>query len=267
MSTKDTLGYRNLPLHKIPEYWASFKPTENITATKEEEWKTKVEFLDNLSVYKNVVIYLINTYTNRFVYINDKTNILAGLSPELFMAENGLEFSISRLHPDHVEASLKLTQIGLNFYADSSLSDYKNIALNQNYLYKNGQDEYVQLLQQGMILEVDDSGRPALSIWLVHKVGHIKKADSAALVITSPSVVQLYSYNRQQNIIEAPKTFSDQERKIISLLAQGDDTKTIAQKLFISAHTVDTHRRNLIKKAECRDTTGVVDFARLINLI
>jgi DNA-binding CsgD family transcriptional regulator len=42
--------------------------------------------------------------------------------------------------------------------------------------------------------------------------------------------------------------FTEREFEIISLIRDGMDSNHIGQKLFISPHTVDTHRRNILKK-------------------
>jgi len=51
-----------------------------------------------------------------------------------------------------------------------------------------------------------------------------------------------------KSLLETGFTFSDREFEILQLLAHGMDTDKIAEKLFLSAHTVNTHRRNLLKK-------------------
>jgi DNA-binding CsgD family transcriptional regulator len=42
--------------------------------------------------------------------------------------------------------------------------------------------------------------------------------------------------------------FSDREFEIIQLVGQSLSSEQIAEKLFISTHTVNTHRRNILKK-------------------
>jgi DNA-binding CsgD family transcriptional regulator len=42
--------------------------------------------------------------------------------------------------------------------------------------------------------------------------------------------------------------FSKREFVIIELLGQGLSTNQIADKLFLSTHTINTHRRNILKK-------------------
>jgi len=52
--------------------------------------------------------------------------------------------------------------------------------------------------------------------------------------------------------------FSDREFEIIKLVHQGLDSEHIAEKLFLSKHTVNTHRKNIL------DKTGKASIAELI---
>jgi DNA-binding NarL/FixJ family response regulator len=54
---------------------------------------------------------------------------------------------------------------------------------------------------------------------------------------------------------------SKREIEIINLIAEELTTQEIAEKLFISPHTVDTHRKNLLAKLNVRNTAGLVKFA------
>jgi len=256
-----------MSLQKVPDFWGTFKPQNNIESSAEEAWKEKARFLDEVSLQNNVVVFILNPYTNRYLYMSDKLKVLSGIDPACYMAENGLDFSFSRTHPNQFEAMVEINQLVIKLFTESDPKEYKNVLVCMSFLYKNGNDEYVQILQRTIPLEFDSTGRPSLFISFGHYVGHIKKPGSTDMVFSTRAGIRLYDYNFDLKCIEEAKTFSEHERTIVSLLAQGDDTKTIAGKLFISPHTVDTHRRNLIKKTNCIDTTGVVAYARLINMI
>lgn len=58
---------------------------------------------------------------------------------------------------------------------------------------------------------------------------------------------------------------TDREKEIVRLLANGLSTKEIAEKLSISFNTVETHRRNMLKKHNCKNTTELVYFAAKNN--
>ncbi len=51
------------------------------------------------------------------------------------------------------------------------------------------------------------------------------------------------------------------EREILQLIAEGNTSFEISEKLFISPRTVDTHRTNLMSKLGIRNTAGLVRYA------
>ncbi len=67
----------------------------------------------------------------------------------------------------------------------------------------------------------------------------------------------------------ATEPISDREREIIVCLVQGMSNKEIAAHLFISPHTVMTHRRNIARKLQIRSLAGLTIYAitnGLVNL-
>ncbi|WP_316814692.1 response regulator transcription factor [Pedobacter nyackensis] len=59
---------------------------------------------------------------------------------------------------------------------------------------------------------------------------------------------------------------SGQEKQIIRLIIEGKTSKEIADKLFISKTTVDTHRRNINRKLEIGNSASLIKFANENNL-
>lgn len=71
---------------------------------------------------------------------------------------------------------------------------------------------------------------------------------------------------------EKPKTsylpsLSRREKEILGLIIKEMTTNEIAEKLFISAGTVETHRRNMISKLGVRNTAGLVSKAYEYDLL
>jgi len=51
---------------------------------------------------------------------------------------------------------------------------------------------------------------------------------------------------------------SKREKQILRLVSYEYSTKEIAQQLYISAHTVMSHRKNLLEKMSVKNTAGLV---------
>ncbi|WP_306350984.1 response regulator [Flavobacterium sp. '19STA2R22 D10 B1'] len=62
-------------------------------------------------------------------------------------------------------------------------------------------------------------------------------------------------------------SITERELQILKLISQEYSGKEISEELFISTNTVETHRKNLIKKLNVRNTIGLVKFALKNNLI
>lgn len=57
------------------------------------------------------------------------------------------------------------------------------------------------------------------------------------------------------------------EKEVLQLIAEGLTNRTIAERLFISATTVDTHRSNLLTKFDVKNTANLIKLAAKFNLI
>jgi DNA-binding NarL/FixJ family response regulator len=60
---------------------------------------------------------------------------------------------------------------------------------------------------------------------------------------------------------------SAREIELIKLIGEELTMREIAQKLFISEHTVKTHRKNIMAKMEVKNTAGLMKKAFILGLI
>ncbi|MBE9599513.1 response regulator transcription factor [Pedobacter sp. MC2016-24] len=68
-------------------------------------------------------------------------------------------------------------------------------------------------------------------------------------------------------IKEEQKLFSKREVEILQLMAEGCTSKMIAEKLFISEHTVIAHRKNMQQKTGLSNAIALVYFAAKNDII
>ncbi len=60
---------------------------------------------------------------------------------------------------------------------------------------------------------------------------------------------------------------SDREKEIVGLLVRGMKNKEIADKLFISVHTVQTHRKNISRKLDIHSVGALSIYAIVNNIV
>ena len=83
-------------------------------------------------------------------------------------------------------------------------------------------------------------------------------------------MIQSFTGNGQEhsnNNSSSALPLTDRELEILKLISQEYSGKEIGEELFISSNTVETHRKNLIKKLNVKNTIGLVKYAIKHNLI
>ena len=65
--------------------------------------------------------------------------------------------------------------------------------------------------------------------------------------------------NRSKNLLQ--KKLSDRELEILVLVAKGNTSQKIAEQLFISKHTVQWHRKNILTKLQLSSMGEMIKFA------
>ncbi len=68
------------------------------------------------------------------------------------------------------------------------------------------------------------------------------------------------SIDKSQKAVENAE-LTKREVEVLKLIAQEYNTKEIADKLFISTHTVETHRKNLLSKLGVKNSAGLARYA------
>jgi DNA-binding NarL/FixJ family response regulator len=66
---------------------------------------------------------------------------------------------------------------------------------------------------------------------------------------------------------ELKKNLTERELEILSLIVQEFTSKKIAEKLFISKQTVDTHRLNIMHKTGAKTLVGLIKYAMQMGLL
>ncbi|AVR46793.1 DNA-binding response regulator [Christiangramia fulva] len=166
---------------------------------------------------------------------------LTGLAPDLVIVDinmpvmDGLETTqkIKEKYP-HIKV------LGLTMENDLQLVTRMLEAGASGYILKNtGKTELELALRQVM------KGEPYLS-----------------QTISNQLAQNLLRNFQQKNDLEDPlKSLTERELEILKLIALEHSNTEIADLLFISPKTVETHRKNLMRKIEVKNSLGVYKFA------
>jgi DNA-binding NarL/FixJ family response regulator len=80
-------------------------------------------------------------------------------------------------------------------------------------------------------------------------------------------VINILAESNEENPDCEGISLSEREIEIIKLISDGLTNKEIADKLYLSTHTVNTHRKNIMQKLNIKNTAGIVIYAVKENII
>lgn len=86
-------------------------------------------------------------------------------------------------------------------------------------------------------------------------------------IITAKINRLIQSDEEEEDKDSEQETLSQREKEIIICVVKGMTNKTIADKLFLSIHTVITHRRNIARKLQIHSPAGLTIYAIVNKLV
>ncbi|MEY8759891.1 response regulator [Chryseobacterium tongliaoense] len=80
----------------------------------------------------------------------------------------------------------------------------------------------------------------------------------------------LFSYmnssSKKKSLFEMEDELSEREKDVVKLICQEYTNNEIAEKLFISPRTVESHRQRILEKIGAKNTVGMVIYAIINNI-
>lgn len=179
-----------------------------------------------------------------------------------------------------------------------SLNEFDLLIIDKNFgdfFQEEMLDKTAEVFQKIKVLAISD--RDKEGIYKIHKhhlTGFITyesskeeileaiRKSAAGIKFFSPKVVEAliamtygpsdsarpnYMGAKSNEHSEAAALLSEREKEILKLVVKGKTAQEMADELFLSIHTVYTHRKNILKKLSCKNATELLNFAMHNNLM
>jgi len=130
-----------------------------------------------------------------------------------------------------------------------------------NYRIKNAKGNYITIIQNTTPLQFDEAHKPIIGLahyTVLDTDVHMDICASAKYLNDNNEYETLYYINESSSHLL--NIITNRERDIIRLLLTQKTSKEIADNLTISKHTVDTHRRNILKKLHLSSTVELTRY-------
>lgn len=169
---------------------------------------------------------------------------------------------ISNIHPDDQPWFLNFENKVVEFFSTLRRDQVTNYKIRYDYRIRKKNGDYIRILQQTVTLQFEGENHVVRTLVVHTDISHLKQDGLPVLSFIGlngePSYINV---DVKELFTTAKEIITKRERQILTLLVKGDDSKTIASKLDISKQTVDTHRKNLLKKTGCENTASLMAMA------
>jgi DNA-binding CsgD family transcriptional regulator len=229
--------------------------------------KKHISFLESLSIVQNSVVSIFDLAEMEHAYLSPNFADLLGWNPEKVSSPEN-DYINLRMHADDLA---HLNHMSWQFFelilrVDPIWRDQmKFIKLIMDYRTIGRDGNYVRVIEQHKLLELDKYGNAWLSMSIMDLSPDQDLNSLCRYRLVNTLTGELYHFPSSELISEQKLSF--REKEILQLLAKGLISKQIADKLFISVNTVNTHRQRIIEKLDVSNTAEAVQYAGRLGLI
>lgn len=191
-------------------------------------------------------------------FTSDTVTPVLGYLPQEFT----LELLMEIIHSEDLPYFLDFEATVTEFFGQLPPEKVMKYKVRYDYRIKTKTGEYKRILQQIVTAQSDTEGA-VLRTFVVHTdISHLKSNTKMTLSFIGlegePSYIDVQPINK---FVPSKDIFTKREKEILELMIQGKKSIEIAELLFISSHTVNTHRKNMLRKSNLHTSIELVASA------
>lgn len=201
--------------------------------------------------------YIFNPATASFEFVSENVkNIMNVERAEDFSPQ----YVFENMHPDDRKRFLAHEQKVAEFFSTLTPEQVLKYKVSYDYRMKTTEGIYKWILMQTVTIQTDDQGAVLRVIGVQTDVSHLKTNNQpSGLFFLGLDGEPSYHNVKVDEIIEIPSDhLSQREKEILKLIIEGKTSIEIAELLFISKHTVNSHRKNILKKTDCKSVSELI---------
>lgn len=244
-----------------------FQSNTDLAQSLVEKHIQKIKEMDEFLPQGLSFFILTDTSRNSFPYVSKNFVSNLGLDPEM-MKIHGPNYWFQFFHPDDLEIWVKLLQDLMQFTMTEVDPEIRlKLSYTWSFRVKNSDGKYVNLFEHEVPYLLDDEGKPVVGLGHLTIVGEgepMPIKGTVKYLNDQDEYETLYVKSYSQKLLSGG--LSNRELDIVRLLALDHSSKEIGDLLSISSHTVDTHRRNILKKLDMNSTGELVGYMKTHQL-
>lgn len=199
--------------------------------------------------------YIFNISSISIEFVQDQMSAILGYDKEDFTPEN----IVANIHPDDVAHFVNFENTASDFLSKLPVEKIQKYKIRYDYRIKKANGEYIRILQQNITIENSDDGAILRTLGMHTDITHIKHENKSSLCFIGLDGEPSYYDVKIKNVVYEPsEILTNREKEILNYIANGYKSKEISEFLCIEKNTVDTHRKNILRKANCKTFSGLI---------
>lgn len=199
--------------------------------------------------------YIFDTGLGNFLYMDKSVEDVLGYDAETFTTRKLFE----KIHPEDQYDFANYENTVLKFFSQLRVDQIFKYKVSYDFRIQRADGEYIRILHQVLTINHSDEGEVLQTLGVHTDITHIKDSGPSKLSFIGLEGEPSYIDVNPETIFRLEKQiFTSQEQKILKLLAEGRSSAYIAEQLCISVHTLRTHRKNIMRKAEVSSTPALI---------
>ena len=222
----------------------------------------QLDFIDQVASLFSVGTYyysIFNYGTLQFEYVDPNIKKVLGILPHELTFDKFFEI----LHPDHLEVYTRKQKVVGDFLfqkiAPTDLTKYKVVYL---YKLKNSDGSYRTILHQAKALTISEDNKIQHALTVQTDITYLRPKLDHNFSIISNTLLSYYSIetNTGYKLVESnlSTVLTKREKEVLKKMVQGISFSKIAELLFVSPHTIYTHKKNILRKSNCTNTSQLI---------
>ncbi|MDE3236733.1 MAG: helix-turn-helix transcriptional regulator [Bacteroidota bacterium] len=217
------------------------------------------EILSSIFALGSFYHYIIDFYDMSVSNISNGFAEAHGVAPEQIKTINDV---LQLIHPDDMDFVAQAEKKACDFmYKQLEASKIPRYKVCYNFRFKTPMG-YQLFNHQSLVLTMDDNNNFIKSLNIHTNISHLTQRNNYTFSIIGlagePSYLNMVVVEKENTQPASASLFSKRELEIIRLLAKGHKSEHIAEQLSISTDTVKTHRKNILGKSGCRNTSELI---------
>lgn len=244
---------KNNHFEKAREIWLRVvKSSENIPSSLDVEIHRKLLNIFHTGPY---YYYIFNCFTADFDYIDTNVKKILGYSITMLSPQ----FIYTKIHPNDAPYVIDFEDKITQFYEKLPITELMNYKTSYDYRVMTEKNVYIRILQQVTVIQVGEDRSIYRTLGVHTDISHIKKDGAPVLHAMTLHGEKVFCYSGQNITLEdTKKVLTKRELQIVKLIAEGKQNKDIAEILYISHHTVTTHRKNIMTKTKASSAAELI---------